>query len=462
MRMGRRVIWEPQPKQAFALSCDADEMLYGGAAGGGKSDFLLMDFYAGVNLYRENWKGIIFRQSVPQLGELIIRAKQLYPALGATWMKTEKTFYFPNGATLKMRYLESDDDVEEYQGHQYTWIGFDELGNYPTDYCYTYMFSRLRSAAGVKCYVRASANPGGSGHNWLKRRFIDGYLPDKIYWHKIEGMQKPKSRIFIPAKLEDNQILMQNDPGYEDNMAYLPPHLFKALRHGSWDVIAGQVFDKWDANVHVIKPCPLPPGQWKKFYSFDWGYSRPFSLGKWAVNSFGRMIRYGEWYGCQKDKDNAGIKMAASDVAAKAWEMALAEGVTEIVIDPAMWAKNNEGPSIAEEFEKVGFTVISANNDRINGLAMMHQRMITKAEDGQPMILIFDICVDFIRTVPLLLPDKNKPEDVDSKMEDHIYDEARYAVMSDFAKNPTNALRKQNGDWSFKTKSVGAGWDTLA
>jgi hypothetical protein len=459
--MRKQVIWSPQPKQAFALQCDADEMLYGGAAGGGKSDFLLMDFYAGVNIYGEAWAGIIFRQTNPQLGELIKRAKQLYPPLGAQWMKTEKTFVFPTGATLKMRYLERDEDVEEYQGHQYTWIGFDELGNYKTDYCYTYMFSRNRSAAGARCYVRASANPGGSGHNWLKRRFIDGFLPNKIYWHKLEEMKKPKSRIFIPAKLEDNQILMQNDEGYEDNMAYLPSHLYKALRHGSWDVIAGQVFDKWNRDVHVIKPIPLPNGEWYKFYSMDWGYAKPFSIGKWAVNSSGRMIRYGEWYGCVENKENVGIKMGAEQVAETILKDAINEGVTEMVADPAIWNKQDDAPSIADKFEAVGFSMNKANNDRINGLVMMHQRMITLDEDKLPMILIFDTCLGFIRTVPLLLPDKNKPEDVDSDMEDHIYDEARYAIMSDFAHNPVSALRKQNGNWTFNSKPIGKSWDPL-
>jgi len=456
------VIWKPQFKQALALKSSAFELLFGGAAGGGKSDFLLMDFYAGVNKYKKNWKGILFRQTLSELEELIERADVLYKPLGAKFISTKKKYVFPGGATIKFRYLEHDNDVKKYQGHQYTWVGFDELGNYATDYAWRYMIIRCRSAAGVPCYMRGTANPGGVGHAWIKARFIDGYEPYKT--HKTvetNGLLTVSiTRAFIPSLLEDNAALMKNDPGYSDRLKLLPSQLYRAMRNGDWDVFAGQVFDEFRRELHVVKPFALEPGLWKKFYAFDWGFSKPFSLGKWAVNKEGRMVRYGEWYGLLDGETDEGIKLGNPKVAAKAWEMALLEGVTDVVADPSMWSKNDEGPSKAEVWEETGFKMIPANNDRQNGLAVCHQYLSTEMEDGKPMLLVFDHNVNFIRTIPVLTPDPSKPEDINTKLEDHIYDEWRYAAMSDFAHHPTNWLQKQNGQWN--TKRRGDGWDPFA
>jgi hypothetical protein len=456
------VLWKPHYKQALAMKSPAFELLFGGAAGGGKSDFLLMDFYAGVNKYGRHWQGILFRRTYDELEELLKRACELYIPLGGRLTNKSRDFIFPNGASIKFRYLEQDKHVLRYQGHQYTWIGFDELGNYPTDYAWRYMITRARSAVGVPCYMRASANPGGVGHAWIKTRFIDGYEPYKLY-RTVEkaGLEElPITRCFVPARIEDNPALMRNDPGYQERMRLLPGHLYRALRHGDWDVFAGQVFSEFRRSLHVVKPFALEPGEWKKFYALDWGYEAPFSLGKWAVNREGRMVRYGEWYGAKRNEMNAGIKMGCADAAAKAWEMALPEGVTECVADTGMWGKDDDGPTKAEMWENAGFKMIRANKDRVNGLAIFHQRLQSKGEDERPMLLIFDHCVDFIRTIPVLTPDTSNPEDVNSDLEDHIYDESRYAMMSDFAHNPADALRKQNGQWNFRTRSEG--WDPFA
>ena len=452
------ILWEPQPKQQLALSCPAFELFYGGAAGGGKSDFLLMDFLAGCNEGRGAWRGILFRRTYKELEELIIRAKELYTPLGAHYQKTENVFTFPTGSFLRLRYLERDDDVGSYQGHQYTWVGFDELGNYATDYCYLYMISRLRSAAGLKCYMRATGNPGGVGHSWIKMRFIDGKKPNTIYTDEMG-----RTRCFIPSLLDDNRILMKNDPEYEKNLTLLPRYLYEALRRGNWDIIAGAAFEEFRREEHVIKPFALESGQWFKFCAMDWGYAKPFSIGWWAVNNEGRMIRYRELYGCEKGEANKGVKKSASEVAKEAYALSVAEGVTVMVADPAVWSKTDKEASIAEKFEVAGWKMIKANNERINGKMQLHQLLKTKGEDGKPMLLVFDTCFDFIRTIPLLLPSKVHPEDIDTAMEDHIYDETRYAIMSEYARHPARALRKQSGQWSFASKKAkSAGWDPYA
>ena len=175
------------------------------------------------------------------------------------------------------------------------------------------------------------------------------------------------------------------------------------------------------------------------------------------------MIRYRELYGCEKGEANKGVKKSASEVAKEAYALSVAEGVTVMVADPAVWSKTDKEASIAEKFEAAGWKMIKANNERINGKMQLHQLLKTKGEDGKPMLLVFDTCFDFIRTIPLLLPSKAHPEDIDTAMEDHIYDETRYAIMSEYARHPARALRKQSGQWSFASKKAkSAGWDPYA
>jgi hypothetical protein len=438
-----RVLWSPQRKQADALKNNAFELLFGGAAGGGKSDFLLADFVSWVNDWREGWRGVLFRRTYPELETIIARAKELYLPLRAVWNKTERTFIFPTGSKLQMRFLESDDDVTRYQGQEYTWVGFDELGTYPTDYCWKYMISRLRSSKGAPCYLRGTANPGGRGHGWIKERFIDGREPGKIY--RIQNKKSFTTRCFIPSKLQDNQILMENDPGYRDRLENLPEHLRRALLDGDWDVFMGQYFDEWRRERHVVKPFALPQGQWFKFYAFDWGYNKPYALVKLAVNRDGKVIQYGEKYGCDPEKVDTGTREPAKEVAAEAWADAVAEGVTIIVCDPAIWGKTDDQPSPGEHLEAVGFIAERANNDRVPGWLTLHDYLKQSDEYGKPMFQVFDTCHHTIRTLPILTPDKNRPEDVDSKLEDHLADADRYGLMSDYVRDPGAAMRRMAG-----------------
>jgi len=416
-------------------------VFYGGAAGGGKSDWLLMDFLREADRWGNHHRGVIFRRTYPELEELLLRAKELYPLLGATYAKTEKTWHFPAGSTLKFRYIENEDDVHNYQGHQYTWIGWDELTNWPTSYPYIYMLSRLRSPSGAPTAMRAAGNPGGVGHVWVKERFIDPAPPETLFYTK-----RGTSCVFIPAKLEDNRILMENDPEYELNLEELRdtrPELYQALREGDWNVFAGQVFQEFRTDTHVIKPFQLDPA-WKKFVSMDWGYTKPFSLGWWAVTGDGRLIRYKEWYGCEDGKRDTGLKLSASEVAEKAWEMSIADGATDMVADPASWKAEGLGNTIAGIFEGAGFQMEKGINDRVSGLQRMHDLMHMRGHDGRPMLLVFNNCRGFIRTIPQLVYSDKDPEDVDTTMEDHPYDEARYAIMS-----PMSKMTSQQSEYDY-------------
>lgn len=443
-------IWNPQPKQTIALTCPAYELFYGGAAGGGKSDFLLADYLQGVQKYEKRWIGILFRQTYDELEELISRAEELYCPLGAVFKASGKyhnEFFFPNGATLKLRYLEKKKDVKHYQGHQYSWVAFDELPNFDSDYCYRYMILRNRSPFGAPCFIRSTGNPGGPGHAWTKHRFIDYAPPYTI----VRDPETTMTRCFIPSTLDDNLIMMRKDPNYENRMKLAPPQLFRAMRYGDWDISAGAVFEEFHRAKHVMKPQTLGP-EWFKFCSMDWGYAKPFSIGWWAVNGEGRMIRYRELYGCDPEEDDCGVRRGALEVAQEAWNISAPEGVSTMVADPACWSHNDDSLSIAEKFESAGWEMIKGNNDRVNGLAMMHQLMITMLEDGYPMLRVFETCYAWIRTIPTLMPSPTKPEDVDTRMEDHPFDESKYAILSEFARNPTDALRQAHGKWNLAKK----------
>ena len=420
----REIIWSPQPRQELALTCPAFELFFGGAAGGGKTDFLLADFLDGID-YGKHHKGILFRKTYPEFEEIIDRSRDLFLPLGASYNESKSKWTFPSGSTLKFRALERDADVHKYQGHQYTWIGFDELPNWATPYCYVYMFSRCRSGEGLPCRIRGTGNPGSPGHVWVKNRFINNSVAEQIY----TDPETELTRCFIPSLLDDNQILMLNDPDYEKRLLLLPPHLQRALRYGDWDVFSGQVFEEFNRQKHVIRPIPLDPS-WTRFCSMDWGYAKPYSIGWWCVTSDGRLIRYREMYGCVPGELNTGVKRPANEVAKEAWDLSVAEGCNIMVADPACWSKIDDTLSIAEKFSAVGWTMEKANNDRISGLIALHDHMKLKAEDGRPMLLVFEHCHAFIRTIPELIADEKRPEDIDTTGEDHVYDESRYAIMS--------------------------------
>ncbi len=425
------IIWQPSPKQSVALSCSVFELFYGGARFGGKSDFLLSDFLDGIN-YGPHHKGALFRRTYPELEELIFRSHQIYPRLGGEYSETKRQWLFPGGSLLKMRFLEQDKDVHRYQGHQYTWIGFDELTNWPTDYPYTYMFSCARSPQGLPVRVRASGNPGSVGHAWVKGRFIDTTKPFQIYIDPETGL----SRVFIPSTLDDNQYA-KNDPQYEGRLKALPAHLYRAHRFGDWDVFVGQVFNFQHLH-HVVKPLPSP--DWASLYmTFDWGFGAPFSVGWWWCDSDGRLYRFSEWYGWSGEV-NKGLRLTDSEIAEGIKERETILGLTDKRVTriggPDCFQKRpnyqggGQGPSTAEIWQGHGLVLYPGDASRIHKIRQFHERLRIP-EDGKsaPMLQVYDTCPQFIRTIPNLVVDTTNPEDLDTKGEDHIYDEACHVLM---------------------------------
>lgn len=426
--------WEPQPgPQSSAITAKfVDELFFGGARGGGKSDYLLGDFLSDIHL-GDKWRGIMFRKTYNELEELQIRAREIFPDTGAVYKSAASAefqfsncWYWPGGATLKMRYLEHERDADGYQGHQYTWIGFDELTNHATPYGYNKLKACLRNSHGIHGRIRSGGNPGGKGHIWVKARFIDVAPPYMPYDDPETGL----TRVFIPSKVTDNKYLRDNKQYIALLKSSGSVELVKAWLEGDWDVVAGAFFDCWNRDKHVIQPFTIPK-DWVRFRSFDWGSARPFSVGWWAIADGderlprGAIVRYREWYGASEP--NIGLKLTAEEVAQGIMRRDNSEKFAYSVADPSCW-KVDGGPSIAERMLKVGVLWRRADNQRINGWDQMRQRFI--GMDDEPMIYCFNTCTDSIRTIPLLQHDENKPEDIDTEMEDHAADDWRYACMS--------------------------------
>ena len=429
--------WAPQPgPQLAAIQATwCDELFFGGARGGGKSDFLLGDFARDVPTYKEAWRGVLFRKTYPELEELVARSRLIFPETfpGAEYReRPANEWRFPGGATLKMRHLESDADAASYIGHQYAWIGWDELSQRASIAAYHMLKGCLRSAAPIPDKrIRSTGNPGGAGHQAVKAyfgidRFPRGMVP-------IDDSETGMTRMFIPSRVTDNKILLANDPGYVARLKGVgSAELVKAWLEGDWDAIAGAFFDCWSSDKHIIAPFQIPH-HWLRFASFDWGSYRPFSVGWWAVSDgsrigdhhypAGALIRYREWYGASGP--NEGLKLTAEQVADGIKEREL-EKVDYRVADPACW-KRDGGPSIAERMISKGVIFREADNSRVSGWDQVRNRLLG---DDAPMLYVFSTCQDFIRTFPALQHDTKRPEDVDTDGEDHVGDECRYACMS--------------------------------
>jgi len=327
-----------------------------------------------------------------------------------------------------------------------TWIGFDELTNHATPYGYNKLKACLRNSAGIHGRIRSGGNPGGKGHIWVKARFIDvapAYMP---FTDPATGL----IRVFIPSKISDNLYLKDNKQYISLLKSSGSDELVKAWLDGDWDIVAGAFFDCWSREKHLIKPFSIPVN-WARFRSFDWGSSKPFSVGWWAVSNGerhlpkGAMVRYREWYGAKDGEPNVGLKLTAEAVGEGIATRSNGEKFAYSVADPACW-KVDGGPSIAERMIKSGVVFKPADNKRVSGWDQMRARFV--GDDDTPMIYTFTTCVDSIRTIPLLQHDESNPEDLDSDMEDHAADEWRYACMSRPWVRVIDGERKKQDSWA--------------
>jgi hypothetical protein len=436
MDLAPEIVWQPQtgPQKAL-IDCPIPEILYGGARGGGKTDGILGKYSIKAEIYGSVFNAVFFRREMPQQDDLIERAKEIYLPLDAEWQDQKKTFRFARGGRVRFRPLESIADAEKYQGQNLTDAAVEEAGNYPDPGPIDRLHGAMRSAAGVPTQLILTANPGGAGHHWIKRRYVDPAPGGMKILKRALPDGSEHRYVFIPSKVENNRILLAKDPGYKSRLFLVGSEaLVKAWLEGDWSVIEGAYFDCWSSAKHVIAPFAVPP-HWTRIMSMDWGSAKPFSVGWWAVSDgslltggrhfpAGAMIRYREWYG--SSSPNVGIKLTAEQLADG---IKLREGGDKInarIADPSCW-KVDGGPSIAERMMGRGVVMMQADNSRITGWDQVRARLIG---DDAPMIFCFSTCTDSIRTIPALQHDKIRAEDLDTDGEDHCADEWRYACMS--------------------------------
>jgi len=412
------VIFQPNdgPQTEF-LAAPEKDVLYGGAAGGGKSYAMLVDPLRFC--HRPAHRALILRRTMPELRELIDKSRELYPQAfpGAKFREVEKIWNFPSGAKIEFGFLERDADVYRYQGQSYSWIGFDEITHLPTEFGWNYLSSRLRTTdSEIMPYLRCTANPGGVGAHWVKKRYVDPFEPGEAF-KGADGL----TRRFIPARLDDNPYLAE-DGRYEEMLKALPEVQRRQLLEGNWDITEGAAFVEFDTEAHVIPPFEIPIG-WERIKGIDYGYASE-SACIWAAvdRSDGTLIVYRELY----KKNLTGV-----DLGEMITQMELLDPFSVAgVLDTAAWARTGTtGPTVGESLQQAGHKLRRADKNRIQGKIQIHEYLKLK-QSGRPNIQIFNTCPNLIRELQSIPLDKNNPEDVDTHAPDHAYDALRYLIMS--------------------------------
>lgn len=444
--------YEPHPRQQLLHKSTARQILYGGAAGGGKSHSMRWDAYAAC-LENPGLDAYLFRRTRVELENTHVkRLTELPDALGDYQSKYNR-FRFYNGSFLNFCYAEVEKDVQRYNSVEFHWLGIDEAGQF-TPYQISYLRSRMRLGAFKprqpqlfpRCVL--SANPGGVSHHFLKTHFIKPAPPETVFYDStMRNKRNPDDpgwpTVFIPARMDDNPTLDEN---YASAFGGLPEWQQAALIDGDWDVVAGAYFDCFDKKINVVDDI-IPPEYLLHFTAMDGGFASPFWIGWFVVSDGdlrvgdlllpeGALLLFDEWYGCQRDEtgepSNNGLKMAPEEVARR---MRSREGHTKIsyrVADPGMW-RSDSGPSQAEKMAGAGVSMRKADNERVAGWKQLYSMISGYDQETQvriPMFYVCRRCEDFIRTITTVQADPNDLDDVLKAGEDHPPDGARYGAMS--------------------------------
>lgn len=441
-----RIDYAPTPRQTLFHLCSADECLYGGAAGGGKSRAVVMEALIRC-LETPRVRAYLFRRTFRELEDtLIAEACAAIPAALGRYVAASHEFRFRNGSVMRFRHCQHDRDRFRYQGAEMDYLFIDELTHF-TQTVYDYLKTRLRTrkTTGIRPVVRCTANPGGVGHGWVKAYFIDPNPGGGVYTRRVAsqalGRYQERTVAFIPARATDNPHLSED---YIFELEQKPPALRKALLEGDWNAFEGQAFPEWTDDpahyddglyTHVIAPFPIPAA-WRRYRSFDFGYARPFSVGWWAADPDGRLYRYAEWYGAAREQGagaNAGLRLSPAEIARgiAEFESRNQPGIpVHGVADPSIF-DGSRGESVARQMERFGVYFMPGNNARLAGKMQLHYRLRFDG-DGRPGLYVFHTCRDAVRTLPALAYAARPgiaAEDVDTSGEDHIYDECRYLLM---------------------------------
>ena len=434
------VVFKPnEGPQTDFLASGEREVLYGGSAGGGKSYAMLADPLR--YLQHSQFSGLLLRHTTEELRELVWKSQELYPKVipNIKWSERKMQWVTPAGGRLWFSYLDREEDVLRYQGLAFTWIGFDELTQWPTPFAWNYLRSRLRTASNdLPIYMRATTNPGGRGHHWVKKMFIDPAPAGKSFWatdiEKDEVLKYPSGhskagqplfkRRFIPARLFDNPYLAEQGD-YESMLLSLPEQQRRQLLEGDWDIKEGAAFTEFNRDIHIIEPFDIPTA-WTKFRSCDYGYGSKSAVLWFAVSPDEQLIVYREMYVS---------KVLATDLSDRILEAEQDDGTISYgVLDSSLWHRRGDtGPSLAEQMIQRGCRWRPSDRSkgsRVAGKNEIHRRLQVDDFTEEPRLVFFNNCTNTVAQLPSIPLDKKNPEDVDTQSEDHLYDALRYGIMS--------------------------------
>ena len=422
--------WIPHRVQRMAMSSTADEIFFGGARGGGKSDWLVADFDKHADRYKSAAIGLLLRKTLGEFRPLLDKARKMF--LGkAEYSVSGKVWTFRNGARLIMGYCDTMNDVSQYMGSEYTWMAFDELPEWPSMEVWEFLGSCMRSTEDIPKRRLATGNPGRPGHAAVKAYFVD-IAPYGAMWKDPET---GRTRQFIPSKLTENPHLMHNRD-YVNQLKALDPVRRRAFLDGDWNVFLGQAFPEWDERLHVIPASTWVNPDWPKWASLDWGTNKPYAMLFWAATEDGHLWVVREAYGQKPDAKtmNVGTHESAASVAEREWANCVGTGCQTCIYDRSMANDQGHGFTLADQFGGHGWQMIPGIRNRLNGKAAVHNLLQAKAADGYPVLQVFrESCPHLIRTLPALpyaTTGRNANEDVDSDAEDHPYDALQYSASS--------------------------------
>ena len=413
-------------RQRAFLDATETEVLFGGAAGGGKSYGQLIDALLFALRYPGS-RQLLLRRTLPELDRSLIRtARGLYPPSLFTYLVSEHSGRFRNGSVLDFGHLAGDGDVYRYQSTEYDVVRFDELTHF-TRFQYLYLTSRVRGANGYPKQIKSTTNPGGIGHAWVKERFIDP-APHGTSFVGEDGT----SRIFLPARIEDNRFLLTADPGYRRRLEVLPREERRALLDGEWNLFSGQFFSEFSYDRHTCDPFPIPP-TWRRYRTLDYGLDRLAVL--WiALSPEGRVYVYREL--CESDLI---ISEAARRIRDATPED---EAIYATLAPPDLFGRGQEsGKSRAVLFHEAGVPFVRSSNDRLAGWLAVKE-LLADGEGGGPRLVIFRTCLELLRCLPMLLSDPLRPGDVLS--EPHAITHAPDALRG-FAVYYTSPSHREGG-----------------
>jgi len=447
--------WIPQPgPQAFAGTCPVPIIFYGGTRGGGKTDTIVGRQLRGAEKYGPHWNGLILRRKFKEFNELRLRIdgliRQGMPAVRIGGDQQTNFVRFSNGAQFMMTAVMRLDLADFFQGQQYCEIDIDEAPNF---HFIAQLLEKLkgcnRSPYGVPCHIFLTGNPGGPGSSIIKHRFIAPAPPGTV----LRDPESGEVSVFIKSRLEDNKILIENDPEYVQRLRSIrDPALRAAWLEGNWDVFVGQAFNFGDP--HICVPFPVP--EYSPIYmTLDWGYGAPFSIGWWHIDADGRLYRFAEWYGWDKTTPNVGLRLSDSVIGLGIFKREERMGIHKrknIIrfAGPDCFSKKpnyqggGQGPSTSTVFRSLRYTckdgtvrlgatdlvLRPGDPDRKLKIRQFRERLVIPEDGTAPMVQVYNTCRDFIRIIPTLCQDDLNIEDIDTDQEDHPYDEACHIFMA--------------------------------